>query len=140
MDGDEILSTDLWIAQLMDVGYCRAGYFTGLTLLTILVCKAAFFCKGEVRFPEHTPMNPDDSVRAVVIMDRRFLARAPAKYQHLNRVIATNPVSPIVAFLETQKGKKIVVGNVRDPEPGADFFKLRGSRLIFEMLHQSLKG
>ena len=52
-----------------------------------------------------------------MIVNRRLLTRTPTDHQHFDRLIATNSMAPVIAFLETKKRLQIGLVNldVRDP-------------------------
>ena len=101
MYSDEVLTTDVGITKLMDVGYLGARDRPLRTFATGVVTQATLFVVREDRFPHEALMNADYSMRTVVIVNRRFVAWAPANHQHLDCLIAENPVTPVIAFLES---------------------------------------
>lgn len=54
-------------------------------------------------------MDADDAVRAVVIVNRRLLARPPTNHEHFDRFIATNSMTPVITFLESDVRLKITI-------------------------------
>lgn len=101
MDSDEVLTTDVGITKLMNIGYIGACDRTLRTFATGVVTQATLFVVREDRFPHEALMNPDYSVRTVVIVNRRFVAWAPANHQHLDRLVAENSMAPVIAFFES---------------------------------------
>ena len=101
MDSDEVLTPDFRIAKLVNVRHLGARDCTGWTFAAGVVTQATLLVVREDRFPHEPLMNADDSVRTVVIVNRRFLAWAPANHQHLDRCIAANSMAPVIAFLES---------------------------------------
>jgi hypothetical protein len=87
------------------------------------VTQTLLFVVRENRFPHQALMNPDDTVRPVVIVNRRLLAWAPADHQHLDGFIATNSMAPVVAFLETDVRLEIDVTNVDTRNPIVQLIK-----------------
>ena len=101
MDSDEILATDVGITKLMNVWYLGTRDGTRRTFATGVVTQATIFVEGEDRFPHEPLMYPDDSVRTVVIVNRRLLAWTPADHQHLDRFVAKNSMTPVITFFES---------------------------------------
>ena len=102
MDSDEVLTTDVGITKLMNVGHLGAGDRTRRTFATCVVTQATLFVVSEDRFPHQSLVNPDYSVRTVMVVNRRFLAWAPANYQHLDRLVPENSMAPVIAFFESE--------------------------------------
>lgn len=100
MDSDEILTTYVGITKLMNIGYLGARDRTLRTFATGAVTQATLFVVRKDRFPHEALMNADYSVRTVVIVNRRFVAWAPANHQHLDRLIAENSMTPVITFFE----------------------------------------
>src|SRR4029079_14089685 len=101
VDRDEILSTDFGIAKLMNVRLCGTGDRARGALATGVVTQTLLCVEREIGFPHQALLNTNDSMRPVVIVNRRLLARAPADHQHLDRVVTTNAMTPVVAFFES---------------------------------------
>ena len=72
-----------------------------------VVTKALLAVESKDRLPHETLMNADYAVRAVVIVNRRLLARPPTDHQHFDRFIATNSMTPVITFLESDVRLKI---------------------------------
>jgi len=75
------------------------------------VAQAVFSVIRESRFPQDTFMYKDGAVRSVVIMNRGALSRLPAKHQHLDKFIAHDSMTAIVAGFETQIRRQFVRRN-----------------------------
>ena len=101
MDSDEVLTADLGITKLMNVGHPGACDGTGRTFATSVVRQAAFFVVRKDCFPHESLVHEDGSVRTIVVVNRRLLAWVPANHQHLDRFIAENSMAPVVAFLKS---------------------------------------
>ena len=101
MDSDEVLTTDVGITKLMNVGYFGPRDRTHRTFAAGVVTQATLFVVREDRFPHEALMNPDNAVRTIVIVNRRFLAWAPANHQHLDRLVAENSMAPVITFFES---------------------------------------
>ena len=101
MDSDEILTTDIGITELMNIGYFGARDRTLRTFATGVVTQATLLVVREDRFPHEALMNADYSVRTVVIVNRRFVAWAPANHQHLDGLIPKNAMTPVITFFES---------------------------------------
>jgi hypothetical protein len=54
-------------------------------------------------------MDPNNSVRTVMVVNRSFVARSPADDEHLDRFIATNAMAPVIAFLESYVRLEIAI-------------------------------
>ena len=107
MDRDEVLTAEFGISKLMDVGHGGAGHRAHRTVALGVVTKALLAVESKDRFAHETLMDADDAVRAVVIVDRRLLARAPTNHQHFDRLIATNSMPPVITFLESNERLEI---------------------------------
>ena len=57
-------------------------------------------------------MNANYSVRTIVVVNRRLLAWAPTDHQHLDRFIATNSMTPVITFLESDVRLEIEIINL----------------------------
>jgi hypothetical protein len=47
-------------------------------------------------------MDSDNSVRTIVVVNRRLLAGSPTDHQHFHRFIATDTVAPVIALFESE--------------------------------------
>ena len=112
MNRDEVLTTVIRISELMNVWNIGARDRADRTFPARVVKQTLLFVIREDRFPHQPLMNPDDAMRAVVIVNGRLLAWAPADHQHLDGCIATNSMAPVVAFLETDVLLEVGVANV----------------------------
>jgi hypothetical protein len=54
-------------------------------------------------------MHSHNSVRAIVVVNRRLLAGSPADHQHFHRFIATNAVAPVIAFFESDVRFEVLI-------------------------------
>ena len=100
MDSDEILATCFRISELMNVRYFGARDCTHRTFATRVVTQTSVFLVLENRLPHQAFLNFHDAVRAIVIVNGRLLAWAPADHQHLDCFIAAHSMAPVIAFLE----------------------------------------
>ena len=123
MDSDEILSAYVGISQLMNVGHFGAGNRTHRTCTTSVVTQTFFSVEREIGFPHQALLHTNDSVRAVVIVNRRLLAWAPADHQHLDGCIATNSMAPVIAFLETAVRLEVEIADLDIRNPVVQLFK-----------------
>lgn len=103
MNRNKVLSTYFGITELMDVGHAGPSHRPGGTLAACAVTQAAFLLVAEGRFPHQSFMDTDDTMRSVVIMNRGFLTGPPADYQHLDGLVTTNPVAPVVSLLKSKE-------------------------------------
>src|ERR1044072_3988993 len=117
MDRDEILSTDFRISKLMNVRLCGTGDRACRALATGVVTQTLLRVEREIDFPHQALLNANGSMRAVVIVNRRLLAWAPADHQHLDRVVTTNAMAPVVAFLESDVWLEVVLKDLDTREP-----------------------
>ena len=53
-------------------------------------------------FPQEALTDLNAAMRAVVIVNGSALAGTPAQHQHLHKLVPTNSMPPVVAFLETE--------------------------------------
>src|ERR1043166_9742231 len=102
MDRDQITSAYVGISKLMDVGHVGAGNRTFRTLTSGVLSQASFFVVSKNRLRHLTLLNANHSVRTVVIVDRRFLSGPPTNDQHLDCLVATNAMAPVITLLESQ--------------------------------------
>src|SRR5215213_6301362 len=123
MNGNEVLTTDFRISELVNVWYFGARDRAGRTFTTRVVTQTLLFLVREDRFPHQAFMNSYNSVRAVVIVNRRLLAWAPADHQHLNRFVTANSMAPVVAFLETGIRLKVQVAYLDAGNPVVYLFE-----------------
>src|ERR1041385_3168416 len=114
---DEILPTIFGISESMNVREIGARDRASRTFATRVVTQTLVFPVGEHRFPHQPLLNSDDAVRAIVIVNRRLLAWAPADHQHLDGCVAAHAMAPVIAFLETEVRFEIVIDylDTRDP-------------------------
>src|SRR5689334_22170292 len=103
MNRNQVLSTYFGITKLMNVGRAGPGHRSGGTLAARVVAQAAFLLVAEGRFPDQSFMDTDNTMRSVVIMNRGFLTGPPADNQHLDGLVATNPVAPVVSLFESKE-------------------------------------
>jgi len=102
MNRNQVLSTYFGITELMDVGHAGPGHRSGGTLAARVVAQAVFLLVAEGRFPHESFMDTDDTMRSVVIMNRGFLTGPPADNQHLDGIVTTNPVAPVVSLFKSE--------------------------------------
>ncbi len=118
MNSDQILTTDFRIAQLMNVRYFGASNGASRAFSTRVVTKTLLFIVRKDRFPHEALLYQDYSVRTVVVVNRRLLARSPADHQHLNRIIAAHAMAPVISFLESDVRLQIDIENLYAGKPG----------------------
>src|SRR5258706_3381616 len=82
---------------------------------------------SEGRFPQDTLMNKYGAMRSVMIVNRRALPRLPAEHEHLDMLVAHNPVPAIVAGFETQIRQQFIR---RDRSAGNQFTDFRKGRNV----------
>ncbi len=102
MNSYKILSTNFGISKLMNVGHLGPGHRAGGTLAARVVAQAAFLLVAEGCFPHQSLVDSDDTMRSVVVVNRRFLTGPPADDQHLDGFVTTNAVAPVVSFFKTE--------------------------------------
>src|SRR5690349_5496829 len=102
MDRDEITSAYVGISKLMNVGHTGAGNRTFRTLARAVENQALFVVVSKDRFRHQTLLNANCTVRAVVIVNRRFLSGPPTDDQHFDCFVTTNAVTPVVPLLEAE--------------------------------------
>src|SRR5215213_2441595 len=117
VNSDEVLTTDFGISELVTVWYFGARARAGRTFTTRVVTQTLLFLVREDRFPHQALMNSNNTVRAVVIVNRRLLAWAPADHQHLDSRVAANSMAPVIAFLEAGVGLEILSEDFNAGEP-----------------------
>jgi len=112
MDRYKVLSTYFRISELMNVRYFGARDCANRTFPACVVTQALFSIKAEDRFPHQALLNSDHSMRAVVIMNWRFLSGPPTNDQHFDSFVSANAVTPVIAFLEPDEGLQIELGDL----------------------------
>jgi len=120
---DEILTTDFGISELMNVRHFGARDCASRAFTTRVVTQTLLVVVLENRFPHQTLLNSYHTVRAIVIVNRRLLSRTPTDHQHLDRLIATNSMAPVIAFLEAEVWLQIEVRNLYVRDPVIQFFE-----------------
>jgi hypothetical protein len=93
----------------MNVWHAGACYFTRMAMLSALITETLYLVVLENRFSEEAGVNSDDAMTAVVIMNGSSMTRSPAKYKHLNGIVATNAMPPIISIFETNIRLKIIL-------------------------------
>jgi len=126
---DEILTTDVGISELMNVRNSGTRDCASRTFATSVVTQTLLVVVLENRFPHQSFLNSYHTVRAVVIVNRRLLTRPPTDHQHLDRLIATNSMAPVIAFLEAKIRLQIYVCNLDVRDPVIQIFEGWGRRL-----------
>ena len=81
-------------------------------------------------------MNSHYPVRAVVIVNRRLLAWAPADHQHLDGGIAANSMAPVIAFLEPDVRLEVEIANVYARNPIVQLFESWRNGLTVQKISQ----
>src|SRR5690349_19363684 len=112
MDRDQITSTYVGISELVNIGHVGAGDRTFRTLAGGIVSQALFLVISKNRFEHQTLLNANHSVRTVVIVNRRFLSGPPTNDQHLDRLVTTNAMAPVITFLEAEVRLQIELGDL----------------------------
>ena len=140
MDRDEVLATDVRIAELMDVGFRCTRNFTRRTLASALVAQSLFIVVSEHRLPHQTFLDSDDAVRSIVVVNGSLLSGPPTDNQHFHRCVTTNAMTPVVSFFKPKVWFKVARGNVNLRESLADIFDRRWSGLTLQPLDQFIEG
>jgi hypothetical protein len=84
---NQIATAHVGIAELVNVGYFRAGQAAGPQLAVRFVAEPVLSVIAKSRFPQNTFVHQDRAVRSVVIVNRCPLTWFPAKHQHLDELI-----------------------------------------------------
>jgi len=79
--------------------------------------EAAFIVVNKNRFPHQTFLNANNAMRSVVIVDWSFLSRSPANDEHFDGFVATDAMTPVIAFLKSQVWLEIGARDVHCGEP-----------------------
>ena len=140
MDGYEIPSAYVGISKLMYVGHACAGNRSFRTLAATVITQTLLVVEAESRFPHHTLLDADDSMRTVVVMNRRFLAGPPTNDQHLDGFVTTNAVAPVIAFLKPEVRSKVKLGDLDPGQPRGYLLQRRRLGLAVELFYQLRKG
>ena len=101
MDSYEILATDVGIAKLVNVGYAGTRDCTGRTFASRVVTQTFLTLEYKDRLPHQPTVHADNSVRTIVVVNRRPMSWSPANHQHFDRLVTTNAVAPVIAFFES---------------------------------------
>lgn len=128
MNGNQVLTTNFRISELVNVGPCRTRHRACRTFPAGVVTQAFFLIESEVCFPQDALVNADDAVRTIMVVNRSLLAWSPADNQHFDSLIATNPVTPVIPLLESDVRLEIEVEDLDVRKPQIQLFKRwRGS-------------
>jgi hypothetical protein len=139
VDRDQITSAYVGISKLMNIRDGGAGDRTFRTLATAVVTQTLFFIEAKDRFLHQALVNANDSMRTVVVMNRRLLSGPPTNDQHFDRIVPTNPVPPVIAFLESEIRLQFELGDLDCRKPGAYFFERGRGCLLVQFLDQLSK-
>ena len=120
----------------MNIRDAGAGDRSLRALAAAVVTQPFSFIEGENCFLHQSLLDAHHPMRAVVVMNRRFLSGPPTKDQHLDCVVATNAVSPVVAFLESDIRLQLELGDLDCRKPGSYFLERRWGRLAVESFDQ----
>src|ERR1051326_5814118 len=112
MDRDEITSAYVGVSKLMNVGHARAGNRSFRTLTSGVLSQASFFVVSKNRLRHQTLLNANHSVRTIVIVDWRLLSGPPTNDQHLDCLVATNAMAPVITLLESEVRLQIELGDL----------------------------
>ena len=112
MDSDEILTTGVGISQLMNVRNIGARDGAGRTFATVVTTQTLLYVVSKDGLEHLSLLNANYSMRTIVIVNRRLLAWAPADHQHFDRLITTNSMTPVIAFLESDVRLEIEIVNL----------------------------
>ena len=82
------------------------------TFATAVETQTLLVIVSEDGLAHESVVNANYSVRAVVVVNRRLLAWAPADHQHLDRFITTNSMAPVITFLESDVRLEIEIVNL----------------------------
>ncbi len=80
------------------------------------------------------------TMRAVVVVNWRAMARLPAQNQHLGKLVATDAVARVVAGLEANVRAKFVLRESRTFEQGVKLFERREALSRLEPFGQLSEG
>lgn len=139
MNRDQITTAYFGISELMNVGDAGAGDRTLLALAACVVTQNLFIVEAKNRFLHQSLLDQNHAMRAVVIMNRRFLTGPPTNDQHFNRIVTANAMTPIVGFLESEVGLQIELGDLDCRKPGRYFIERRRGCLAVESFDQRRK-
>ena len=81
-------------------------------------------------------MDADNAMRAVVIVNRRLLARPPTNHKHFDCFIPANSMTPVITFLESDVGLKLAPRDLDVCEPGVYLFERRRRGLAVQLFNQ----
>src|SRR5882724_1577580 len=127
MNGDELLAADIRVAKLVDVGNIRTRYRSAYIFACRFVFQPSKRIIAEGRFPQHTATNPNPAVGTIMIMNGSSLPGTPAQHQHLYKVVAKNPVPPVIALFETKIGLQLLHRDLRILQPLVNLFEARNA-------------
>lgn len=104
-----------------------------------VVTQNLFFIETKNCFLHQSLFDQHNTVRTVVIMNRRFLSGPPTNDQHFDRFVTTNSMTPVVAFLESDIRLQIELGDLDCRKPGSYLFERRRGCLVVEFFNQLRK-
>ena len=136
MNRDEVPFTNVRIAELMNVRHSCAGHFTAKTFARGLVTKTTLRIVMKDCLPKNAFVNFDRAVRAVVVVNRRPMARAPTQNEHLRELILADPMTPIVSFFETNVWLHFFRRDLNFLKPRIQLFERRWISQGFQRLNQ----
>ena len=136
MDGDEVLTAEFRISKLMNVGHGGTGHRAHRTIATRVITQALFVIESKNCLAHETLMYADGPMRPIVIVNRRLLPGTPADHEHFDCFIATNSMTPIVTFLESNVILKIRRDDLDVRKPGIYLFERRRTGLAVQVFDE----
>ena len=118
MDSDEISLAHIGIPQLVYVGDVSRGDLPGQALASSSIAQAPIRIIMKARFPKNSFVDLNGSVRAIVVVNRRSVTWFPAEHQHLDKLVPTDEMPPIIGFLKTDIGPQVVLRDRNTLQPG----------------------
>ena len=100
MNGYQVLTADVRIPKLMDVGNIGTGDRAWWIFARSFVLKALDRIEAKRGFPQYAFADLNGAMRTVVIMNRSSVSGMPTEDQHLYKLVTTNSMPPVVAFFE----------------------------------------
>src|SRR5438132_55595 len=121
----------------MNIRHGCACDFSRSAFARCLVTKPFLGIEVKASFPEDAVVNHHCSMRTAVVMNRSSVSGTPTQYEHLNKLIATNSMPPIVSIFEAQVWLQLCRGNLRVFQPCAKLFEGRDLPLCIQHFNQT---
>lgn len=100
VNGDQVLSADIRITQLMNIGNIGTCDRAWGMFARSFVFKALDRIEAKDCFPQYAFADLNGPMGTVVIMNRSSVSGVPTEDQHLYKFVTTNSMPPVVGFFK----------------------------------------